>query len=173
MLELNRLLSYNELLQKFHNKSRSRRAEVDKEIWLDDTCVVEISPQQLIDHLSVQIVSQDDNPTIHQGDSFRITEVIYMPFRSKKPAIRDIDSRHLLPSEIQRPHNPPITDLPKLKIFLDIYLDKYGPYRNVYNAWLLVTCLSRCVGIFATSNYWGLYHLEYNLMTTSVQLLTS
>lgn len=46
---------------------------------------------------------------------------------------RSVDLRHRHPIEYIEPQKPP-DGLPVLKIFLDIYIDKFGPFRNAYHA---------------------------------------
>ena len=71
-----------------------------------------------------------DMPEPEEYD-FYIKEIVYQ-FNGRWK-YRDIASRHRLPYE-----NITITqsqqNLPILKVFLDIYVDDFGTYRNVYHS---------------------------------------
>jgi hypothetical protein len=62
---------------------------------------------------------------------FYIKEIVY--YFGGKWKYRDITMRHWLPCENLTLTLPP-QQLPILKVFLDIYVDDFGTYRNVYHS---------------------------------------
>jgi hypothetical protein len=62
---------------------------------------------------------------------YSIKEIVY--YINRQWTTRSIDLRHHHPIEYI-PISNPSHDLPVFKFFLDIYIDKFGPFRNAYHA---------------------------------------
>ena len=59
--------------------------------------------------------------------------ILYQHPATHQIIIRDPSLRQILPAEVYRPMPAP-SSLETLKIFLDMYYDDFGAYRNVYHA---------------------------------------
>ena len=68
---------------------------------------------------------------IHE-DSLRISEVIYKCNNHWRA--RDVKLSYLHPSDYISIRSPPSSSLPVYKLFLDLYYDDFGTFRNVYHS---------------------------------------
>src|SRR4051812_44210035 len=91
----------------------------------DDTCI--IYPENIISKIDIWLADIDE-PDNYQ---YIIDEIIY--YVNGRWTTRPIDLRHHHPVEYITIQNPP-SNLPVYKMFLDIYIDKFGPFRNAYHA---------------------------------------
>ena len=63
---------------------------------------------------------------------FQVAGIIYEHLATGKICLRDPHLRHKLANELQQPHSAP-PGLQTLQLFLDLYFDDFGLFRNVYN----------------------------------------
>lgn len=125
-LKVDRILMHQNLPNCRSSNNRHNRGN-DKELWL-----VEGKPKlidlECIDRHVVVWLCDLPEPAEYE---FYIREILYR-FGSRWK-YRDISKRHRLPCEYIIP-NPSPQNMPVLKIFLDIYVDDFGTYRNVYHS---------------------------------------
>jgi hypothetical protein len=84
-----------------------------------------------------QVIWEDDvgdQQVNHDDGEIIIREIIYSPNGSNTMSARGASNCHLLPGEQHQPDPSPSPDMKVFKIFLEIYLDDFGPFRSVYHA---------------------------------------
>jgi hypothetical protein len=96
--------------------------------WFLDEEPKEIDINNLLRH--VDYAWPDDR---EHTDKQTINGIIYHHPATHKTTIRDPNLRQILPSEVYKLPPAP-SSLETLKIFLDLYYDDFGAYRNVYHA---------------------------------------
>ncbi|PKC54996.1 hypothetical protein RhiirA1_446940 [Rhizophagus irregularis] len=125
-LKVDMLLKHEKLPNCRPNDNRHTRGN-NMELWLVEGEAKLVNPTNVVQHIVVWLC---DMPEPDEYD-FYIKEIVYS-FDSRWK-YRDIASRHRLPYEnitiMQSQQNLPI-----LKVFLDIYVDDFGTYRNVYHS---------------------------------------
>ncbi|GBC46847.2 hypothetical protein GLOIN_2v1880882 [Rhizophagus irregularis DAOM 181602=DAOM 197198] len=125
-LKVDMLLKHEKLPNCRPNDNRHTRGN-NMELWLVEGEAKLVNPSNVVQHIVVWLC---DMPEPDEYD-FYIKEIVYS-FDSRWK-YRDIASRHRLPYEnitiMQSQQNLPI-----LKVFLDIYVDDFGTYRNVYHS---------------------------------------
>jgi len=93
--------------------------------------MIDINPHQLQGHFDC-VWAQDDSDGNNDASRFQIVGIIYEHPTRNRLCLRNSQLRHHI-SDIRRP-NPAPPGLRTLKLFLDIYFDDFGIFRNVYNA---------------------------------------
>ncbi|CAG8548567.1 3369_t:CDS:2 [Paraglomus occultum] len=110
-----------------HLHSAARENVQNKALWLVEGFPL-ILRKEDVRETSVWL-SDNPEPTEY---NFIVNEILYRFNYSWK--IRGIFKRHKLPNEhIIDVQHPPPPNVPIRKFFLDIYLDDFGTYRNVYH----------------------------------------
>ena len=125
-LKVDELITYSRIPGYLHS---SRRAENhNKTLWLVEDVSFVVKKEDVIEKVNVWLF---DDPAAADYD-FIVKEILYRLNDNWK--VRKISQRHKLPSEyITNVQHPP-SNVPVRKFFLDIYVDDFGTYRNVYHA---------------------------------------
>lgn len=131
-VELEPYLEYEDLPVQLKTNDRHRLARERRVAWIDERSVVDIPADSIKATIHVQIGDSDTDANGDEDILF-IIEIIYHPF-SHPLCTRPATDRHLLVSEVFKPQSPPNQDLPTLKVYLDLYVDDFGPFRSVYHA---------------------------------------
>lgn len=137
--ELEPLLSANELPPRLR-----MRGMIDRAVYLNEQRI-EINVGQLrdlidcewsapLDELESNVGTRNDNERVRVGVVRRpiIRGIIYRHPVTGALAVRDSHLRDILSSEFHQPEPAP-DSLDTIKLFLDLYYDDFGVYRNVYN----------------------------------------
>lgn len=98
-------------------------ASSDRLVYLYEE-VVEVDISQLDGHFDCAWTSDA---------RFQVAGIIYKHLTTGKICLRDPHIRHKLANELQQPRSAP-PGLRTLQLFLDLYFDDFGLFRNVYNA---------------------------------------
>ncbi|POG69329.1 hypothetical protein GLOIN_2v1480079 [Rhizophagus irregularis DAOM 181602=DAOM 197198] len=108
-------------------KSKHRKvASQDGCLWMTDDTLI-IKPANIISKVDIWLTDISEPSNF----SHFITEIVY--YINGWWITRSIDLRHHHPVEYITIQNPP-SNLPTYRFFLDIYIDKFGPFRNAYHA---------------------------------------
>ncbi|CAB4432728.1 unnamed protein product [Rhizophagus irregularis] len=108
-------------------KSKHRKvASQDGCLWMTDDTLI-IKPANIISKVDIWLTDISEPSNF----SHFITEIVY--YINGRWITRPIDLRHHHPVEYITIQNPP-SNLPTYRFFLDIYIDKFGPFRNAYHA---------------------------------------
>ncbi|GBC32802.2 hypothetical protein GLOIN_2v1880882 [Rhizophagus irregularis DAOM 181602=DAOM 197198] len=128
-LKVDQLFSHENLPNCRSTDNRHIRGN-GKELWLVEGEAKFINPQNIERHITVWL---RDMPEPEEYDYY-IQEIVY--FFNGKWKYRNIIMRHHLPYEYITITQPPPSQrhLPIMKIFLDIYVDDFGTFRNVYHS---------------------------------------
>jgi hypothetical protein len=125
-LKLQRFLSFEELPNQIKKKITVSHSNNNTRWLLEDKSII-VKPETLISKISVWLQDQQE-PSNYL---YKVAEILYSYQNIWK--IRDICYRVRHPSEYcpfpQNPHNLPIK-----KIFIDLYYDDFGTFRNVYHS---------------------------------------
>ena len=126
ILKIQRLNFYAELPGVFKGINRQRRSN-SGEVWMLEDFTT-INPIKVICKAIVKLphLEQDVVP----GDLY-VLEIIYK--HNDYWRIRDINMSYLHPA-LYIPTNSHPSSLPVYKLFLDLYYDDFGTYRNVYHS---------------------------------------
>jgi hypothetical protein len=128
ILKVQQLIFYEELPGILKGIRRQHRAN-SGEVWMLDENFITINPSIVLGKATVKL------PHLHQsfapGD-LHILEIIYKHKNHWK--IRDANISYLHPAHYISTNNPPDSSLPVYKLFLDLYYDDFGTYRNVYHS---------------------------------------
>lgn len=126
-LKIQRVLDYDNLPGIFKGKSRQERS-VAGEVWLQDEPFQIIIVSEILEKATVMIVYQHQ----HIPESIlRITEIVYK--HQNRWHIRDAEFSYQHPSDYITIRPPP-SSMPTYKLFIDLYYDDFGTYRNVYHS---------------------------------------
>jgi len=125
-LKVDELIRYSRIPGHLHSSAR----EVDyqnKVLWLLEDFPFIVNKKDVIEKVCVWMC---DSPMPARYD-FIVKEILYRLNDNWK--MRKISERHKLPIEyiFSIQHIPP--NVPIRKLFLDIYVDDFGTYRNVYH----------------------------------------
>ncbi|GBC01149.1 hypothetical protein RclHR1_40880001, partial [Rhizophagus clarus] len=126
-LRIQEVVSYDNLPEIFKGRVRQERS-IAGEVWLKDEAYQTIAISQVLEKANVMIVYQ------HQyvpETALRITEIIYR-YQSRWH-IRNVIFSYQHPSDYITLRLPP-SSLPVYKLFIDLYYDDFGTYRNVYHS---------------------------------------
>lgn len=138
-LGVERLLTYDELPSCLQTRSKHVRMQT-KILWLDERQLVTVDPDSVISTFKCRIMASEDvdsTETISgcpEDDLFYVYEVVFTSPSSRRPALRSSLYRHYLASEHHKPQPPPRDGMKHSKFFLDLFVDDFGPYRNVYHS---------------------------------------
>ena len=86
-----------------------------------------IKSQKIIGHASITY-NDRQRSTYH----FYISEIVYK-FKGHWK-IRDVSLEYQHPAEHIKINSPPSPEVPVIKLFIDLYYDDFGTYRNVYHS---------------------------------------
>lgn len=123
------ILKYDELPGNLKGLSRQRRS-LDGEVWFQDEPFIIIMTSQILEKVTIIMTSQHQHQIIPEG-SLRITEIIYR--YNDRWHVRDVKLSYQHPSDYISIRNPP-SPMPVYKLFLDLYYDDFGTFRNVYHS---------------------------------------
>ena len=125
-MRIQRVLSYDELPGIFKGISRQNRS-LAGEVWLQDEPFQIVTNSQIIEKATVIIGFQQHIPE----DTLQITEIIYK--HNTRWRIRDVTLSYQHPADYIKIRPPPY-NIPIYKLFVDLYYDDFGTYRNVYHS---------------------------------------
>ena len=126
-LRIQEVINYDDLPGIFKGSLRQRRS-LASEVWLKDEFQL-ITTSQISGKASVMIEFQ------HQSiseNALKINEIIYK--NNGHWCIRDVKLSYKHPSDYIASRSPPSHSMKVYKLFLDIYYDDFGTYRNVYHS---------------------------------------
>jgi len=126
-LKIQKVLLYDDLSGNFKSKIRYNRSLIG-EVWLQDEPFQMIKISQVYSQANVMIEFQ------HQRipeNSLQIIEIVYKYHDHWR--IRDAKYSYQHPSEYITIKSPPYS-MPIYKLFIDLYYDDFGTYRNVYHS---------------------------------------
>ncbi|GBC42270.2 hypothetical protein GLOIN_2v1790940 [Rhizophagus irregularis DAOM 181602=DAOM 197198] len=122
-LKLQRFLTFDELPAQYQTADRYSNSSNKR--WLLEDKPIIVEPEVIVGKTSVWLQDQEE-PNYY---TYIVAEILYN--YQNKWKIRNICYRFKHPSEYcpfpQNPHN-----LPMWKIFIDLYYDDFGTFRNVY-----------------------------------------
>ena len=123
------LLTYRELPVCLQTARRHTRGLIN-ELWLDERQITTVDPEHVESIFECRI---EDTEVESADDTPVIREIVYT--NSHRPATRPASHRHRLFSEERhKPKPPPRNGMIQCKFFLDLFIDDFGPYRNVYHS---------------------------------------
>uniref|UniRef100_U9UVI7 BAH domain-containing protein n=1 Tax=Rhizophagus irregularis (strain DAOM 181602 / DAOM 197198 / MUCL 43194) TaxID=747089 RepID=U9UVI7_RHIID len=125
-LKVDQIISHDDLPNCHLTDNRHTRGN-GNELWLVEGKTNLVNPENIAQRIIVWMCDMPE-PEVYD---FYIKEIIYR--FNNRWKFRDITMRHQLPCEYIT-LTPPPQHLPVLKIFLDIYVDDFGTYRNVYHS---------------------------------------
>jgi len=127
-LRIQKILYYDKLPGTFKGGLRQNRS-LAGEVWLqDESFQIIIIPAQISKKATVMIVFQHNHIP---EDALRITEIVYKHNNHWRIRNADVSYKHPADYIIIRPPPP---SMKVYKIFLDLYYDDFGTYRNVYHS---------------------------------------
>ena len=124
--KIQKVLYYNDLPNIFKSNIRQQNS-FNGEVWLQDELFQIIKMSQLVKKATIMIAYQHQ----HIPKSLYINEIIYL--YNGHWQIRSVILLYQHPSEYITIRNPP-SSMPIYKIFLDLYYDDFGTFRNVYHS---------------------------------------
>jgi len=124
--KIQKVLYYNDLPNIFKSNIRQQNS-FNGEVWLQDELFQIIKMSQLVKKATIMIAYQHQ----HIPKSLYINEIIYL--YNGHWQIRSVILSYQHPSEYITIRNPP-SSMPIYKIFLDLYYDDFGTFRNVYHS---------------------------------------
>jgi hypothetical protein len=124
--KVERLVTYEALPGYLHSAKRDEHAS--RRLYLVDELCRVIDP---INFHGVVRVWLRDLPRPDQYD-YEVGEILYR--LNGRWKLRSIDRRHQLPCEYMAVPRPKLPTLPVKKLFLDLYYDDFGTFRNVYHS---------------------------------------
>ncbi|GES78789.1 hypothetical protein GLOIN_2v1790377 [Rhizophagus clarus] len=116
-LRIQKVLDYSDLPGTFKGELRQNRS-LSGEVWLQDEPFLTIIISQILEKVA--------------ADTLRITKILYK--HHTHWCIRDATFSYQYPSEYISIRQPPSPTIPVYKLFLDIYYDDFGTFRNVYHS---------------------------------------
>ena len=125
-LKVDRLLFHQNLPNCKLTDHRRTRGQ-DKELWLVEDDSTFIDSASIVERVLVWLCDLPE-PANYE---FHIREILYQ--FNNRWKYRDIAKRHRLPCENIVIHQPSKL-MPIFKVFLDLYLDDFGTYRNTYHS---------------------------------------
>lgn len=128
ILKIQPLIFYEELPGNFKGRDRQQRSN-SGEVWLVEGAQLIINPSRVLCKTIVKLTHLEQN--IASGDLYA-SEIIYKNNNHWK--IRDVNMSYIHPAHYITINNPPNPLLPVYKLFLDLYYDDFGTYRNVYHS---------------------------------------
>ncbi len=126
-LKIQKVLHYDDLPGTFKGRTRQERS-LSGEVWLQDESFQTITISQISGKAAVMIEFRHQH--IPEG-TLRITEILYK--HKARWHIRDIAFSYQHPSDYITIRSPP-SPMPIYKVFVDLYYDDFGTFRNVYHS---------------------------------------
>ncbi|PKC56623.1 hypothetical protein RhiirA1_500348 [Rhizophagus irregularis] len=130
-LIIQRVLKFIELPGNLQSNARKERRA--NEVWLFDRtmedAVVDVELQSITRQVAITILYTEDS--INDQSSVVIREILYKHQGHWK--IRNVAYSYYHPSEFA-PLEEPDTSLPVYKLYIDLYYDDFGTFRNVYHS---------------------------------------
>ncbi|GET52112.1 hypothetical protein GLOIN_2v1790940 [Rhizophagus irregularis DAOM 181602=DAOM 197198] len=127
-LRIQKILEYSDLPRNLKGLPRQRRS-ITGEVWLQDERFLIIMTSQILEKVTILMMFQHQN--IPDG-LLRISEIIYKC--NDHWHVRNVKLSYLHPSDYISIRNPPSSSMPIYKLFLDLYYDDFGTFRNVYHS---------------------------------------
>ncbi|GET62077.1 hypothetical protein GLOIN_2v1790940 [Rhizophagus irregularis DAOM 181602=DAOM 197198] len=127
-LRIQKILEYRDLPGNLKGLPRQRRS-ITGEVWLQDEPFLIIMTSQILEKVTILMMFQHQN--IPDG-SLRISEIIYKC--NDRWHVRNVKLSYLHPSDYISIRNPPSSSMPIYKLFLDLYYNDFGTFRNVYHS---------------------------------------
>ncbi|GET56945.1 hypothetical protein GLOIN_2v1790940 [Rhizophagus irregularis DAOM 181602=DAOM 197198] len=127
-LRIQKILEYSDLPRNLKGLPR-QRCSITGEVWLQDERFLIIMTSQILEKVTILMMFQHQN--IPDG-SLRISEIIYKC--NDRWHLRNVKLSYLHPSDYISIRNPPSSSMPIYKLFLDLYYDDFGTFRNVYHS---------------------------------------
>jgi hypothetical protein len=126
-LRIQKVTNYDDLPEVFKGSLRQRRS-LASEVWLKDEFQI-ITTSQISGKASVMIEFQHQDIS---ENALKINEIIYK--NNGRWCIRDVKLSYKHPSDYIAFRPPPSRSMKVYKLFLDLYYDDFGTYRNVYHS---------------------------------------
>ncbi|PKY24731.1 hypothetical protein RhiirB3_439414, partial [Rhizophagus irregularis] len=127
-LRIQKILEYSDLPGNLKGLPRQRRS-ITGEVWLQDEPFLIIMTSQILEKVTILMMFQHQN--IPDG-SLQISEIIYKC--NNRWHVCNVKLSYLHPSDYISIRNPPSSSMPIYKLFLDLYYDDFGTFRNVYHS---------------------------------------
>ncbi|CAB4385903.1 unnamed protein product [Rhizophagus irregularis] len=127
-LRIQKILEYSDLPGNLKGLPRQRRS-ITGEVWLQDEPFLIIMTSQILEKVTILMMFQHQN--IPDG-SLWISEIIYKC--NDRWHVCNVKLSYLHPSDYISIRNPPSSSMPIYKLFLDLYYDDFGTFRNVYHS---------------------------------------
>jgi hypothetical protein len=127
-LRIQKVLEYADLPGTFKGTLRRNRS-LAGEVWLQDEPFIVIGTFKISEKATVMIKFQ------HQHipeNTLTISEILYK--HQTHWRIRDASLSYQHPSDYISIKQPPSPSIPVYKLFLDVYYDDFGTFRNVYHS---------------------------------------
>ena len=129
-MKIQRILRYEELPRNLQSNNRKKRSE-EREVWFMDRemndAIEDVELQSVVRHVLISIL-YDNNINCH---SIKIREILYKYNGHWK--LRDVKFSYKHPSEFATLKEPE-TNLPVYKLYIDLYYDDFGTFRNIYHS---------------------------------------
>lgn len=129
-LRIQKILYYNDLPGSFKGVQRQNRSFAG-EVWLQDEPFQIISTYKISGKASITIVGFQHNQHISEN-MLKISEILYK--HCNRWHIRDVTLSYQHPSDYINFIRQPPPSIPVYKMFLDVYYDDFGTFRNVYHS---------------------------------------
>ena len=130
-IKIQRILTYDELPRNLQSNDRKQRSQ-EGEVWFIDremdNTIVNVELQAIVKCVTIDILY--DN-IVSNSNSIKIREILYKHNGHWK--LRDVKYSYKHPSEFAVLEKPR-THLPIYKLFIDLYYDDFGTFRNVYHS---------------------------------------
>ena len=129
---MQRVLTIDELPNNLQSNNRKERSS--NEVWLLDrtmeNAIITVELQAIIKPVIIVILYDEDN-TVVESSSTVIREILYKYQGHWK--LRNVTYSYKHPSEFASIVEPE-TNIPIYKLYIDLYLDDFGTYRNTYHS---------------------------------------
>ena len=132
MVKIQRILILEELPENLQSINRIERFQEGKdEVWFldweEDNAIVIIKPNMIVKRVAITILYDD----AINCNTIKIREILYKHNGHWK--LRDVKYSYQHPSEFAA-FEEPATNLPIYKLYIDLYYDDFGTFRNVYHS---------------------------------------
>jgi hypothetical protein len=132
-ITIQRILTFEELPTNLQSNNRRERSH--NEVWLLDRkmedAIIIVELQNIIKVVAITIVYNEDIANTNATSSIFIHEILYKHQRHWK--LRNVAYSYQHPSEFAS-LDVPVTNLPIYKLYIDLYYDDFGTFRNVYHS---------------------------------------
>ncbi|PKB98919.1 hypothetical protein RhiirA5_505983 [Rhizophagus irregularis] len=130
IIKIQRIIRFEELPGNLQSNNRKERSQ-DNEVWFLDRemedAVMNVELHAIVGHAPITIHYDNSN----NRHSIKIQEILYK--HNGRWKLRDVKYSYQHPSEFA-PLDEPETHLPIYKLFIDLYYDDFGIFRNVYHS---------------------------------------